>query len=69
MPAPKPQEWIDLDQAAEFIGLSPRQLTRLVQSRRISFYRPSGTPKGRLQFHRDDLTAHMAKCRTEAQAS
>jgi excisionase family DNA binding protein len=70
MPAPKPQEWFNSGQAAEYLGLSTRQLTRLVQSRRIAFYRPSGDlVRGPLQFHRDDLTAHMAECRVEAQAS
>lgn len=57
-----------LEEAAEYLGLTARQLARLVQSRRIPFYRPSGSPYGRLQFRREDLDAYMTACRVEANA-
>ncbi|MUN40873.1 helix-turn-helix domain-containing protein [Actinomadura litoris] len=65
MGAPKPQVWFSLDEAAEFIGLEPRKIQRLVKKRMIPHYRPSGSPTGQLRFHRDDLTDYMASCRVE----
>lgn len=66
MGAPKPKQWFNLEEAAEHIGLTPRQVTRLAQGRKLTFYRPSGSPTGPLQFHRDDLDEYMASCRVEA---
>ncbi|WP_067794205.1 helix-turn-helix domain-containing protein [Actinomadura formosensis] len=65
MGAPKPQVWFNIEEAAEFVGLTPRQLTRRVQEKTIPHYRPSGIT-GPVKFHRDDLSEYMASCRVEA---
>ncbi|MEU8122158.1 helix-turn-helix domain-containing protein [Spirillospora sp. NPDC049024] len=62
MGAPKPKVWFNTEEAAEFMGLTKRQMQRLIWEKKIAVYRPTGRP----QFHRDTLTEFLADSREEA---
>jgi excisionase family DNA binding protein len=50
-----------LEEAAEWLGITPRHLRRLVAERKVSHYRIGG----RLIFAVPDLEALLARCRRE----
>ncbi len=59
------QKWLNKDEAAAYLGISPRSLRRLCEpdpktgERRLPFYKPNA----RTMFKLEDLDAYMEKCK------
>lgn len=53
--------WLDIDQAAEYLGTTKRNMYRLVESRTVAHYRVAR----RLQFTVKDLDAYLEGQRVE----
>ena len=56
-------EWLDIDEAAAYLGMTTRWLRRRVDEKSITFYKPAGL----IRFRVDDLDAFMEAARVEAQ--
>lgn len=42
LPLPNPEDWITRAGAAELLGISPRQVSRVIVAGRLGAYRPRG---------------------------
>lgn len=51
--------WLNYPEAAEYLGLSVRQLKRVVASRRVRHYKLGGH---HVSFDVSDLDAYLASC-------
>lgn len=54
----------DKQAACEILGISMRSLQRLMQERRISFYKDGGY----IRFSDKDIEAYLDRCRVEARS-
>lgn len=57
--------FMDIKLAAEYMGMTVRQLRHTVASRRIAHYKFGGRTSP-LKFNKKDLDAYMEACRIEA---
>jgi excisionase family DNA binding protein len=63
--APTKRTLLTLQQAADVVGLTPRQVHRSAKAGKITYYKPGG-PTGRLMFDPADLQAFLDSVRIEA---
>jgi excisionase family DNA binding protein len=60
------KKWLNKDEAAAYLGISPRSLRRLTEpdpdtgERRLPFYKPNA----RTVYRLEDLDAYMEQCRS-----
>ncbi|HEU5159035.1 MAG TPA: helix-turn-helix domain-containing protein [Streptosporangiaceae bacterium] len=57
---------LNLEEAADFVGITPRQLHRAAKAGRVAYLKPGGHT-GRLMFTPEDLQAFIDSVRVEAQ--